>query len=455
MRPPVHGAGRLYVAGVFALVAGCQESTPPRAISSAPSNPAALAEDATPSQLAVAQAVPGFGGYFIDDSGSPTVYLTDATQRDAAAQALAAFLDSFGWTAADLRVREATYDYLQLDAWYRAVRGGALAVAGAVFGDIDEANNRLTFAALDRNALASIASTLAQAGVPDAAVNLKVSGPVAQVATLRDRMRPPVGGVQINFFPLPASPVTLLCTLGFNVVKGADTSFITNSHCSNVQGGTTTPTDYYQATRGGVLADAMNFIAREVEDPDYVMGGLSGPCPIGRRCRTADVSRARYAPGQGFQIGRIARPLHENASGTLADTITIDSLRPYFTIVGEQGTSIVGQKLAHTGRTTGWTSGLVTETCVDISVTDSDITQLCQDLVDAYVAGGDSGSPVFGEYTDGSVFLAGILWGSSTDLETGHVQFIMSPMRSIRAEIGDIKTFDPPVVSKKHGKKAK
>ena len=455
MRPSALGAGRLSIAGAFLLVVGCDEPTPPQRLSTIHANVAALAEEATPSQLAVAQAVPGFGGYFIDENGAPTVYLTDATQRDAAAQALSGFLDSFGWSASDLRVRQASYDYVQLDAWYRASRRGALAVAGAVFGDVDEANNRLTFAALDQAALGNIANAVAAAGVPAGAVNLEVSGPVVQVATLRDRMRPPIGGLQINFFPLPASPVTLLCTLGFNAIDGADTSFITNSHCSNVQGGTTTPTDYYQATRGGVMADAMNFIAREVEDPDYAMGGLSGPCPIGRRCRTADVSRARYAPGQTFQLGRIARPLNENATGTLADTITIDELRPYFSIVAEQGTSVVGQKLAHVGRTTGWTSGLVTETCVDVSITDSDITQLCQDLVDAYVAGGDSGSPVFGEHTDGTVFLAGILWGSSTDLETNHVQFIMSPMRSVRAEIGDIKTFDPPVVSKKRSKKVK
>jgi hypothetical protein len=86
-------------------------------------------------------------------------------------------------------------------------------------------------------------------------------------------------------------------------------------------------------------------------------------------------------------------------------------------------------------------------------VTDSDITQLCQDFVDAYVAGGDSGSPVFGLNTDGTVFLGGILWGGSTDLETNHVQFIMSPLDAIRAEIGNIKTFDPPAVVTKHVKK--
>jgi hypothetical protein len=460
--PPGAGATARAAARLTALVvlSACYPDTTPE-----PTSPPALpnaveasltqvAADPTPTQLAVAQAVPGFGGYFIDASGAPTVYLTDVSRRTDAANALRGFLDSFGWTAADLRVRQATYDYLQLDGWYRAARSGALGVTGAVFGDIDEARNRITFAGVNAAALANIANIVSGAGVPSAAVNLTVHGPVFTAATLRDQFRPPYGGLQIQFFPLPASPLVLVCTLGFNAIDGLDASFITNSHCSNVQGGTQTPTDYYQATRG-LIADANNYIAREVEDPDYAMGSLAGPCPIGRRCRTADVSRAKYQPGQTFVLGKIARPQNENATGTLDDTLRIDPVNPTFSIVAEQGRSVLGQKLNHVGRTTGWTSGLVTATCVDVDVTDSDITQLCQDFVDAYVAGGDSGSPVFGLNTDGTIFLGGILWGGSTDLETNHVQFIMSPLDAIKAEIGNIRTFDPPVVTTKHVKKPK
>jgi hypothetical protein len=57
--------------------------------------------------------------------------------------------------------------------------------------------------------------------------------------------------------------------------------------------------------------------------------------------------------------------------------------------------------------------------------------------------GGDSGSPVFGFHTDGSVFLAGILWGSSNDLITGEVQFIFSPLASVEREMGQLTTADP------------
>jgi hypothetical protein len=438
------------LASVLVVVA-CSETTTP--VSAVPSSArvAMVAGDDTPSQLDVAQAVPAFGGYYIAPDGAPTVLLTDASQRDAAAAALAGFLASYGWTADDLQVREAQYTYLQLHAWYVASRDDALGVTGAVLGDIDEVNNHITFGGLDAGALSNIASVVAAAGVPASAVSLQISAPVVQAATLRDRTRPPFGGLQIQFFPTPASPLVLLCTLGFNAIDGSDTSFVTNSHCSNVQGGTTPTTDYYQATRGGAVADPANFIAREAEDPEYTMFGAAG-CPLGRRCRTSDAARAKYSAGSPFVLGRIARPAFENVVAG-QDTILIDAANPQFTIVAEQMRGVVGQRLNKVGRTTGWTSGPITATCVDINITASEITQLCQDLVNARVAGGDSGSPVFGLNTDGTAFLAGILWGSSTNLQTGAVQFIMSPLAQVKAEIGEIRTFDPPTDGKKKTKK--
>jgi hypothetical protein len=447
---------RTRVAGVIACGAlaasACSEPMSTASMTPASASAAQVASDATPTQLAVAQAVPGFGGYYIDANGAPTVLLTAQGDRDAAAQALGGFLASYGWSAADLQVREARYDYLQLNAWYLAARDDALAVSGAVLGDIDEVNNRITFGALDASALSSVANVVAAAGIPSAALSLQIRGPVRNAVGLRDRIRPAVGGIQINFFPTPASPLTLVCTIGFNAIEGTDTSFVTNSHCSNVQGGTTPVTDYYQASRG-LVADPANFIAREVEDPEYSMFGAAG-CPLGRRCRTSDASRAKYAGGLPFALGRIARPAFENVVAG-QDTLLIDAANPVFPIVAEQMRGVVGQRLNKVGRTTGWTSGLITETCVDINITASEITQLCQDLVDAYVAGGDSGSPVFGLNTDGTAYLAGILWGSSTNLETGAVQFIMSPLAQVKAEIGDIRTFDPPVDGKKRTKKVR
>lgn len=424
------------------LFTACQDSPTSNAVPPVSFSTGSTQQQETPSQLEVAQAVPGFGGYFIDESGAPTVYLTDVSRKAEAAQALAGFLTSFGWTANDLKVRQADYSYLQLDAWYQSAWPRVLALPGAVSTDLDEGRNRLRFTGVDPSALANIAGTLSGLGIPAAAAVLQIRGPVRQATMLRDKVRPPHGGFQIQFFPLPASPLVLVCTLGFNAVKNGVNSFITNSHCSNIQGGTTLPTDYYQSTRGGVLPVADNYIAFEAEDPDYQSGG---ECPLARRCRTADVSRAQYGAGQSFSIGKIARTALLNSIMVEDSTpyFQIDPLNPTYRLVSEQATPIQGQVLNKVGRTTGWTQGRVVATCENVDVSDSDITQLCQSLVDAYVAGGDSGSPVFGFNTDGTVFLGGILWGSSTDLVTNAVQFIFSPYGSIERELGDLTVSDP------------
>lgn len=413
--------------------------------------PTASAE--VPDPLAVAQAVPGFGGYFIDEAGRPTVWLTDPARKAEAAAALAGFLDSFGWSAADLQVRQANYDWVQLNAWYAQSWSQVLGINGAVSSDIDERTNTLHFTGVDNGVLATIASTIAGLGIPSDAVRLTRRGAIRQVATIRDNARPPYGGFQIQFFPLPASPLVLVCTLGVNVTIGGVNSFLTNSHCSNVQGGMTGGrTDYYQATRGGVLANPDNFVAYEVDDPDYSSGG---DCPVGRRCRTADASRAQYGQGQPFVLGRIARTALLNTILVSDSTpyLTVDNLNPTRRLIAEQLQPIVGQTLNKVGRTTGWTSGKVSETCVNVDVTDSDITQLCQSLVDAFVDGGDSGSPTWGLYTDGNAFLAGLLWGSNTDLVTGAVQFIFSPLGNIRNEMGNFTAVDPITTTGKKPKK--
>jgi hypothetical protein len=329
-----------------------------------------------------------------------------------------------------------------------------LAVNGAVSTDIDERTNTLHFTGLDNGVLSTIASTVAGLGIPPAAVTLTRRGAVRQLATIRDNVRPPYGGFQIQFFPLPASPLVLVCTLGVNVVKDGVNSFLTNSHCSNVQGGITVRTDYYQATRGGVVPNPNNFVAYEVDDPDYSSGG---ECPLARRCRYSDASRAQYGLGQPFVLGRIARTALLNSILVSDSTpyLTIDAVNPTRRLIAEQAQPVVGQTLNKVGRTTGWTSGKVTETCVDVDVSDSDITQLCQSLVDAFVDGGDSGSPTWGLYTDGNAFLAGLLWGSSTDLVTNAVQFIFSPIGNIRTEMGNFTAVDPITTTGKKPKKVK
>jgi len=256
-------------------------------------------------------------------------------------------------------------------------------------------------------------SVVARLGIPEAAVVVRETEPIRFAATLRDQVRPIVGGLQINF---PG----FLCTLGFNAVSGAQNSFITNSHCTNKQGGTEA-TPYWQPLET-VQPTA---IGTEVDDPVYQRN--IAQCPKGKLCRRSDASRAAYASGITFNLGGIAQ-----TTGPNNNSLTIVGT---FSITAEGGAS-VGQVVNKVGRTTGWTQGAVTNTCVNTGVQGSRIVQLCQTFVSAGVGGGDSGSPVFGQPSSGNVALLGILWGGS-----GSTTYVYSPIANIEQELGALRTF--------------
>jgi hypothetical protein len=382
----------------------------------------------------VAQAVSGFGGYFLDAAGVPSVYLTDAAQRPAAEQALAGFLTDQGFASADLRVLQGQYEYTQLDAWYRQARRSVFTVAGFILGDVDEGSNRLRFGVTDAAGVAGVQGALAQLGVPSSAAIVQQRAPIEAVATLRDRVRPIVGGLQINFFVTPPGlhPGSLLCTLGFNAERFGISSFITNSHCTNVEGGEETPTDYYQNVRAG---GAANFIGFEVDDPHWT-SQLNLDCPPPFQCRYSDASRAQYGPGVPATLGRIARV--DEITTTLDDTT--HTIAGSFSIRAERADPIQGEVVNKVGRTTGWTQGPTTGTCIDVLALGTNHIRLCQALVTALVDGGDSGSSVFFRRGGGSnVTLLGILWGGSVDEE--NPEFVYSPMSGIERELGDLRTF--------------
>ena len=114
--------------------------------------------------------------------------------------------------------------------------------------------------------------------------------------------------------------------------------------------------------------------------------------------------------------------------------------------MGETSSPVVGETLNKVGRTTGWTRGTVSATCVNTNVAGTNITQLCQGFVNAGVAGGDSGSPVFrvtNAPASGDVRLYGILWGGNS----AGTLFVFSPIGSVNiqrsTELGPLTTCAP------------
>jgi hypothetical protein len=111
--------------------------------------------------------------------------------------------------------------------------------------------------------------------------------------------------------------------------------------------------------------------------------------------------------------------------------------------VSETPFPTVGMILDKVGRTTGWTFGRVSASCVNVNVLNTNITMLCQDIVDRTSGTnmitdlGDSGSPVFRWSGGNTVSLAGVLWGGN---QTG-TQWVFSAMSNIESELGALLTF--------------
>lgn len=310
----------------------------------------------------------------------------------------------------------------RIEAAFRRASPEVMALSGTVFADNDERIARVVIGIEHMNAAGAVQAAMARLGVAEADYAIVLTPPIHFAVTLRDRFRPTQGGIQIHF-------TQFLCTMGFNVDHAGGRSFITNSHCTARQGGTE-GTVYYQPTS---TVDP-TVIATEVDDPKYFRGGV---CPKGKKCRHSDASRALYSSGVASNRGDIAQTTGFNNA-----SITISSTNPTFTILTQDNLTKsfpIGLTVNKVGRTTGWTRGNVTRTCVNTSVSGSNIMQLCQTFVEdpggaVVVGAGDSGSPVFAVTVGDNVQLVGILWGGSSDNKL----YVFSPLASIQQELGSV-----------------
>src|SRR5688500_5766169 len=302
----------------------------------------------------------------------------------------------------------------RLAALFTEASPAVMALGGTVFADHDEKANKLVFGVENVNAVPGIQRALAALGIHSADYTVEVTEPIRQLATLRDAFRPTQAGVQIHFGQY-------VCTMGFNVDHQGGRSFITNSHCTNKQGGTE-GTTYAQPTR---TVDP-TVIATEAADPAYTRGAS---CPKGKLCRYSDASRALYSSTIVSNRGDILKTTGANNS-----SLTVAGV---FAVTSQDNTTsnfAIGTVLNKVGRTTGWSQGPVSRTCVNTNVSGSRVHQLCQTFVDAAVGSGDSGSPVF-KITDAAtdqVQLVGILWGGGTGY------YVMSPLKQIQDELGAV-----------------
>ena len=356
--------------------------------------------------LAVAQQDPAFGGMFFNEEGRLTMYVQQSVLESTSGfERLAGMSLSVESTFRNnplveaaatqrMNVLPAQYSFIDLYGWSEAMKSSVLAIPGVVSTDIAEDKNRLRVGIEEPPVADQVREHLTSLGVPPEAVLIEVTARIGRLSTLRDKFRPVMGGIQVNFS-------YYACTLGFVAVRVGITGMVTNSHCTAVQGGGS-GISFHQP----VIWGSKNRIALETVDPKYFRGGA---CPSGMRCRYSDSAFARIAHPSGPSVttarGMIARPARLNS-------VTLSTGR--FRITSETRVPMLNEMVNKVGRTTGWSQGKVIGTCVDTGVSGTDIVQLCQDWVDANVDAGDSGSPVF-RITNSparhDVSLYGILWG--------------------------------------------
>lgn len=307
-----------------------------------------------------------------------------------------------------MTVHSATYDFPTLLAWRFALKD-VLNLPDVHWLDADERNNRIAIGVADPDLAPAVVAFVASQGVPREAVLLKRSGPLQFRAKLTDGYRPQGGGLKIRW---ETAAVQGFCTLGFSASRfnGTDSLFVTNAHCSP-QVGNVDNTLYYQPTTAIGAATGI-----EIEDYPWQTSFTYPECPPGSECKVADALLARYRNASSssnfWTRGRIYRTTQQSVDSIV---LTIDDNNPYFTITSTQSFPFVGDAVHKVGQATGWTSGGVTESCVNTVFPDgASRVLLCQDYATYVDSVGDSGAPVFKRSGSANAVLVGIHWGLVT-----------------------------------------
>jgi len=307
-----------------------------------------------------------------------------------------------------------------------------LTLKDVVYLDLDEANGNIKVGVAQDSAFEHVYYYVAKLRIDKNWVKVVMAPRYIETQTaLTGRFRPSMGGVQIR-------TQGGICSLGlptFSFTRGV-AGFLTASHCTGGPMGAMQATEFFQST--GALADSVGFESLDLAMFDST---TDASCPVGRTCRRSDAAFVSYSQSTFGITGRIKRPTNMCAGTTpcaLGVTRPTDDIRMYYGISG----LFTGTNVNKVGRTSGWTSGNITNTCSDINifaldaagnVFDTMRTMLCQVQVASVSQPGDSGSPVF-EFDPavGAGSFAGILWGGALDGSS----MVYSPIDNIQQELG-------------------
>ncbi len=390
--------------------------------------------------LRVALSAPTFAGAVFDAEGVLHVRILgvpelEPSTRSTILEKLEALeiLDKTGDSKKRVVFEEAKSEYSWFEILdYRAGMRDVLALPDVTYLDADESCGCVSVGIANESVRKSVDEFVARAGVPPKAVQTVIAPYYERYQAVTDTFRPMVGGTQIKNDAGPFAFIGFsdICTMTAVALRSGIAGIVTNSHCTRVQGGVEA-TSFYQ---NGRTPFSLDYVAHESADPPWTM---SAGCPTGRLCRRSDSAFAVIDIGnQNGSLGVVARPTSLCTVGPCPTTMP--SATSAIALTGLSAPPLVGAFVTKVGRTTGWTGGLVTATCIDTPQLGSVFTVLCQTAAALTSAGGDSGAPMLvvagTPPTTGT--LVGSMWGGSPG------STVFSPIGAVASELS--VSFFPP-----------
>lgn len=383
--------------------------------------------------MELATAEPSFAGLAISADGQLLLYATPPYDSARVAALAVDLLSRFRVTPGSAHrnatrnqpaVIPARYTFVQLASWRDLIADSLFRVDSQVTTlDLDEARNRVVLGMRSEDPVRSarIEARLRDLRIPRDALLLEkalvepISGRKRAAAvlsapglTLDSIFDPLVGG--ISHWTQHPSTLELDgdCSVGIVVLHDGVKKALVASHCTvatfEMQG-----VRFAQGTRGGNYM----WMGFETSDPPGVRpGGILGTDIQ----RSSDAALITLSGPLDARVGLIARTQAWNGGGLQGGngTTVVNQADPYLYVnATENNDLVVGTIVDKIGRTTGWTYGAITGTCVDVSV--SGYRTTCTYKADVVNYGGDSGGPVFVWTYPGNAKLAGIATARSAD----------------------------------------
>ncbi|MEX2602099.1 MAG: hypothetical protein WD355_10650 [Balneolaceae bacterium] len=401
----------------------------------------------------LSELVPGFGGIYLEEKGTKIVIRTTESvdhrfqeiENDVRnyleneSPTIAREVDG-GVQEMEIRFEEAEYEYLELFKWQDRILVPVLDSEGVISLSISHSQNRIKVGLEEERFRQHILEIVRSKSVSENAVTFSVTGHVINDRshhTLRDLHRPLVGGLENNLYNSSGTILRGACTYGFNVWWSSERHWVTNSHCTREIWSVFSSDQYYQSS---ISDGSAGYVGSEAYDP----GSLgSSVCPGSLPCRYSDAALIELPSNQSWDFGEIAKTEYGSFPGQGNGSLVIDSNDPRFFILADASDNLYyeGMWATKVGRTTGWTNGQVTDTCVHVNNNIQPIGNfrlLCQEFTNYHSAGGDSGSPVFNRPFNfpNEARLTGIHWGRFS--VSG--ERIFSRITGIKEDLGNFTT---------------